>query len=190
MARLAIFIDGAYLDYVLRDQFNGTRIDFQALSQEVTRVVADKTIGGVDLFRTYYYHCLPYQSDPPTLEESSRFGGMRSFVSILEKLPRYQVRLGRLAYRGKKGGGSPIFEQKRVDMLLGVDLALLSAKQQITHAALIAGDSDFLPAIEAAKPEGVLLWLFHGSNPHDQLWDTVDERTIITQTFINSIRRT
>ncbi len=33
--RVAVFIDGAYLDYVLRDEFNNTQIDYQALSREV-----------------------------------------------------------------------------------------------------------------------------------------------------------
>ena len=33
--------------------------------------------------------------------------------------------------------GAPDFVQKRVDLLLGLDIALLSAKQQITHMALL-----------------------------------------------------
>ena len=189
MSRLAIFIDGAYLDYLLRDQFANARVDFAALSQTITRVIGDRTSGGIDLLRTYYYHCLPYQSNPPTQAESDRFGRMRGFVSNLERIPRFQVRLGRLAYRGNRADGSPIFEQKRVDMLLGVDLALLTAKQQITHAALLAGDSDFLPAIDAAKPQGVLLWLFHGRDPHYELWDSVDEQTEITRELIEQVRR-
>lgn len=189
MARLAIFIDGAYLDYVLRDHFSNTRIDLHKLSQEITRIVGDSTIGGIDLLRTYYYHCLPYQSSPPTQAESDRFGRMRSFISSLERLPRFQVRLGRLAFRGNTSDGSPIYEQKRVDMLLGVDLALLSARQQITHAALVAGDSDSLPAVDAAKPEGVLLWLFHGANPHNELWESVDERTAMTQGLVQAVLR-
>ena len=49
-----------------------------------------------------------------------------------------------------------------MDLLLGLDLALLSGKNQITHVALVAGDGDFVPAIRAAKREGVTVWLFHG----------------------------
>jgi uncharacterized LabA/DUF88 family protein len=189
VGRLAIFLDGAYIDYLLRDQFDNVRIDYNLLSQAITRRIAEQTIGGIDLLRTYYYHCLPYQSNPPTQAESERYGRMRSFVASLERIPRFQVRLGRLAYRGNRADGSPILEQKRVDMMLGVDLALLTAKQQITHAALVAGDSDFLPAIEAAKPQGVLLWLFHGPEPHTELWEAADERTLIDPGFVEQIRR-
>ncbi|HVA46481.1 MAG TPA: NYN domain-containing protein [Pirellulales bacterium] len=80
------------------------------------------------------------------------------------------------------------FEQKRVDILLGVDLALLAAKHQITDAAILAGDSDFLPAIAAAKPEGVVIHLFHGGSPHRDLMELCDERNRITQEFVDGVR--
>jgi hypothetical protein len=41
MSRVAIFIDGAYLDFMLRDEFNGARIDYSLLSRNL------------DILRTY-----------------------------------------------------------------------------------------------------------------------------------------
>jgi uncharacterized LabA/DUF88 family protein len=73
---------------------------------------------------------------------------------------------------------------------VGVDLALLAAKHQIADAAIIAGDSDFLPAIEAAKAEGVVIHLYHGRFPHRDLVTAYDERTAITQAFIGSVKMT
>jgi uncharacterized LabA/DUF88 family protein len=183
MSRVAIFVDGAYLDFMLRDEFIGARIDYSLLSRSLSC--------NLDILRTYYYHCLPYQGSPPTLEESERFAKAESFFNSLRRLPRYEVRLGKIAFRGTSLEGKPLFVQKRVDILLGVDLVLLSAKHMITHAALIAGDSDFLPAVEAAKNEGVVVHLHHGTKypPHRDLWDTADERTPITQEVINSILR-
>ena len=98
------------------------------------------------------------------------------------------MRLGVLEFRGKNDRGEPLFQQKRVDILMGVDLVLLSAKHQITDAAILAGDSDFLPAIGVAKPEGVVVHLFHGHNPHHDLVAGCDERTRISKEFIDSIR--
>jgi len=102
------------------------------------------------------------------------------------------VREGKLAFRGlDKDSGQPIFEQKRVDIKLAVDLVLLATKRQITRAAIVTGDSDFLPAIQAAKNEGVLIHLFHGggdNRPHRDLWDTADSRTEITMALINGVR--
>ncbi|HXH20535.1 MAG TPA: NYN domain-containing protein [Dehalococcoidia bacterium] len=179
MARIALFIDGAYLKYVLKDEYSLVRIDYQALALAMA--------GDIDILRTYYYDCPPWQSPQPTPEESDRFAKAQSFFTALNRLPRYEVRLGRLARRGLDEKGRPVFEQKRVDIMLGVDMALLSGKNQITHAALLAGDSDFIPAVSAAKNEGVLVRLYHGKSYHKDLWDCVDERVPITKAFVNRI---
>jgi uncharacterized LabA/DUF88 family protein len=179
--RVAIFVDGAYLDYVLKDEFHDARIDYPAFS----RLIA----GESDILRTHYYHCLPFQGNPPTQDERDRYADKRSFFTALERNPRFTVRLGRLAYRGNDQYGKPKFEQKRVDILLGVDLVQLAAKQAIQEAILVAGDSDFIPAVVAAKSEGVLMRLFHGATPHSDLWQAADERTQISQTLIDSVRR-
>jgi len=179
MSRVANFIDGAYLSFLLRDEFSLSKIDYQAL--------ADRMADGVDILRTYYYNCPPFQSSKPTVAEKKRFAKAQSFFTALERLSRYEVRLGRLAPRGIDKGGNPIFQQKRVDIMLGVDLALLAGKNQITHAHLLAGDSDFIPAVAAAKNEGILVRLYHGQNCHKDLWDCVDERVPITKAFIDAI---
>ena len=177
--RAAIFIDGAYLDYVLKEEFGGVHISYRALSERMA--------GDSDILRTYYYHCPSYQGNPPTQEERERYSAQRRFFDTLERLPRYTVRLGRLALRGVDARGRPRYEQKRVDILLGVDMVQLAAKQNIQEALLLAGDSDFIPAVTAAKIEGVVVKLFHGQKPHSDLWREADERTRINQDLINSI---
>lgn len=183
MDKVGIFIDGAYLDKILQDEFGSPKLDYEKL--------AEWLCFGIPPFRTYYYHCLPYQSNPPTHEERERFSKRQKFYNTLAKLPRYEVRYGQLEYRGKKSDGTPIFVQKRVDILLGVDLVLLAVKQRITHATILAGDSDFLPAITVAKNEGVLITLCHGNihPPHDDLWQSADVRVPITREVIDKILR-
>lgn len=179
--RVAIFIDGAYLDNVLRAEFQNAQIDFQALS--------DSLAAESNILRTYYYHCPSYRSNPPTPQENDRYSNQRRFFDALERLRRYTVRLGRLAYRDNNESGAPIFEQKRVDILLGVDLVQLAAKQAIQEAVLVAEDSDFIPAVVAAKSEGILVRLYHGDRPHSDLWQEADERIQLTQSLIDSVRR-
>jgi len=164
---------------MLKDEFKEAKVDFRKL--------AELMAGGREILRTYYYDCLPYQSPNPTAEERARFSKRQGFHAALSKNPRFEVRLGRLEFRGLKDNGKPIFEQKRVDILMGVDLALLAAKHQITDAAILAGDSDFLPAILAAKPEGVVIHLFHGQKPHNDLVQECDERTRFTKAIVESI---
>lgn len=180
MNRCAIFIDGAYLEFVLKEEFCRPPIDFA--------VLANRIVGARELLRTYFYDCLPYQSARPTPEERERFARRQRFHHALNRIPQFEVRLGKLEFRGTQDG-RPIFEQKRVDILLGVDLVQLAAKHQISDAMVLAGDSDFLPAIEIAKQEGVVVHLFHGASPHNELLTRCDERIRIDDEFVGAIRR-
>lgn len=47
------------------------------------------------------------------------------------------------------------FNQKGVDMRIGLDIASLSYKKQVNQIILIAGDSDFVPAAKLARREGI-----------------------------------
>lgn len=186
MGIAAIFIDGGYLDKVLYYDFKGIRIDFEKL--------VSKMVGSDDILRSYYYHCLPYQSKKPTTDERSRYASMHRFTTALSFLPRFEVRLGKLVYRGKNEKGEPILIQKRVDLMVGVDMALLAGKGKITNAVLLSGDSDLIPAVNAVKREGVLTTLWHGSftkntTPSRELYEVCDERNQITQDIINEISR-
>lgn len=197
MARLAIFVDGGYLDKLAEDEFS-IRVDMQELVVKIVEIVNSKTPESVDLLRTFYYHCLPYQSSTPTEDEARRFGNTRKFFTAISSLPRFVVRQGRLLHKGFSAAGNPIFQQKRVDLMLGLDFALLSGKNQITHAAVISGDSDLIPAFKVAKDEGVLVFLFHGpreskidgsSTFAHELWEEADERYEIDSAFMKSVAR-
>ncbi len=85
---------------------------------------------------------------------------------------------------------STTLQQKRVDVMPAVDLTLLSARRQISDAILAAGDSDFIPPVDVARNEGVVVWLYDGTknSPHNDLWQLADERVPLTQEFIDSIR--
>ena len=86
MGKCAILIDAGYLNKVVEAEFNRARIDFGKLG--------DVLAGPMERLRTYYYHCMPYQSDPPTKEERERFAAMDRFIYSLKKQPRFQFRQG------------------------------------------------------------------------------------------------
>ena len=180
-SRIAIFIDGGYLDALVRKECGGCRIDYAKFALKLS--------AGTEILRTYYYNSLPYQHDPPTPEESLRIAQAQRFHTALRALPRFEVREGMLVFRGNDSAtAKPIYVQKGVDIQFGVDLVLLSAKQQISHAALVAGDSDFIPAISVAKNEGVLVYLYHGATPHRKLVEIADERTQIDPGFLADVQ--
>ncbi|MDM7940928.1 MAG: NYN domain-containing protein [Methanothrix sp.] len=174
--RAAVFVDGAYLTKILDVDFGKPKIDLARFSEILC--------GDYERLRAYYYNCMPYQSSPPTDEERRRFASMDKFVYTLRKLPRFEVKLGRL---GCVGGE---FVQKRVDIALAVDLVRLSCGRMIGKAVIVTGDSDFVPAIEAAKEAGVLVVLYYSpSSIHDELLSAVDESVVIDQSLISQVAR-
>ncbi len=174
--RAAVFIDNGYLTSVLKREFDRPRISFERFSDELVEA-------GYERLRTYLYHCMPYQGSPPTREESERYGRASSWIASLRRLPRFEIRLGRLAKRGES------FEQKRVDVLLSVDLVRMSWDHQIQKAVVVTGDSDFVPAVQAAKDAGVLTHLFYSAaSVHDELRDAFDDLTVIAKDLIDKCR--
>lgn len=182
--RLAIFIDGGYLDKVLIHELGSASLDYGKFPNLIARNISKN----IEIFRVYYYHCLPYLGSEPTPEDQERYDKMKSFFDRLNRLPRYEIRTGKLVFDGTdETTGKPKFHQKQVDIKLGVDFINLSSKGNIQTAAIIAGDSDFIPAVQCAKNDGVSIWLFHGSRVANELWESSDERVKLTQEFIKPI---
>jgi uncharacterized LabA/DUF88 family protein len=184
-----IMIDGGYFDKVLSFAFNSARIDLKKLSNYLVKEEV--------LLRTYYYHCPPYLSQPPTEEELNRHSGKERFFSALRAIPKFEVRLGKLVYRGNDGTTrKPIFVQKLVDSMLSVDMVRLAATRQIGEVIIVAGDNDFVPAIEATKDLGVSITVVHGppieerDNIHSDLWNICDQRIQMSQEMVNATIRT
>ena len=178
--RVALFVDGAYWEFVTNSEFSRPAIALDKLAERLS--------AGSDLLRAYYYHCPPYQGDPPTDAERSRYSEWLRYYHRVNTLPRVSFRLGRLEIRGTRSDGSPRFQQKRVDILLAVDLVMHSAKGHISRAVIVAGDSDFVPAIAVAKNEGVAVTLYHGQSCHNDLRLAADESFRIDQDLIDAVR--
>ena len=58
------------------------------------------------------------------------------------------------------------FQQKAVDMRIGIDIATITLKKQADTIVLVTGDSDFVPAAKLARREGARVIL-------DPLWQQV-----------------
>lgn len=184
MSRTCVFVDGGYFQKVLDKDFGKPKVDFGLIGPYLSQ-------GFEPYLRTYYYNCLPYQSAIATESERLLFSNAERFYARLRRLENFQVRLGRLEFRGiDKESGKPIFEQKRVDVQLAVDLLTIGFSRQIATAIFIAGDSDFIPAFSAAKDHGVRIVLAYGSrNPaHRDLIATADQRILLDESFTRAVR--
>lgn len=173
--KAAVFIDNGYFSKVLKRDFNEPRVDYRKFS--------DAICAGCERFRTYVYDCGPYQSQVPTDEERRRKSEADKFFSAIDRLPRFEIRLGRL----RKTNSVPAFEQKGVDVLMSVDLVKLASAGKIEKALLVTGDSDFVPAVRAAKDSGVIVEIYYSRNQHlsEELYLICDDRFVIDKDLIN-----
>ncbi len=169
--RAVIFIDGAYLQTQLKN--NGSEADYLHIADHLLAPL--RASFPLDLLRCYYYYCPPYMSQEPTEDELKRMEVHENFVRELQSLGRWAIRLGKLQKRWE--GQREVYEQKRVDVLLSVDMVRHAAAGHIQHAVLVAGDSDFVPAVEAAKEHGVTvsLWCGAAKTVHKDLIALADE---------------
>jgi len=169
--RAAIFIDGGYI----LNQFKQSNIepDWEELADYFLAPLRQSV--PLDLLRCYFYYFPPYISQEPSDDEIERMKEFETFTETVLSNDRWAMRLGKLQKR--KEGNKDVFEQKRVDVLLSVDMVRHAAAGHIQHAVLIAGDSDFIPAVEAAKESGVTLSLWCGNynTVHNDLIALADE---------------
>ena len=172
----AVFVDNGYLSKVLKNQFGSAKINYELFSENICKKCSR--------FRTYIYDCPPYQSQFPTPEERQRAQQADKFFYSLNKLSRFEVRLGRLQ-KSFIGGG---YQQKGVDVLLSVDLVTLSTSGKIDKAILVTADSDFVPAVRAAKEAKVLVEMYFcpAEPKSDELFQICDDRFHIDAELVKS----
>jgi uncharacterized LabA/DUF88 family protein len=149
--RTALFLDAGYFDKLCQDAFatvsGGKKVPLALDYKRLPDVLA-----GERPWRTYYYYCMPWVSEPPLPAEHAVFQGKQRFVDFLAGQKRWVMRQGVLERRGQKDFW---YEQKRVDVMLAIDLMRLASLKEIQQAVLVAGDSDFVPLVEAVQAEGV-----------------------------------
>ena len=144
--KAAVLIDNSYLQKEVIDNLNGRngkfQLDYQVFSNNLCQEIEAKR------FRTYIYDV--------SLESN------RNFLTSLNLLDRFEIRSGKL--QGNDRG----FQQKQVDILLAIDMIKLALKNKIQHIVLVTGDSDFVPAVQYVKEEGVMVHLRHAESSYSK----------------------
>ena len=136
--RVMIFIDGSNLYHSLKGYFKRTDLDIEKFSHKLL----DKR----RLLRIYYYNTRVGQR-----EEPERYRDQQTFFDTVSAIPYCELRLGRLVYINWPG--TPPYE-KGVDIQLTTDLLTHSFKNNYDVAILVAGDTDYVGAIQAVKDNG------------------------------------
>jgi len=136
--RVMIFIDGSNLYHSLKGNFQRIDIDIGKFCHKLL----DKR----RLIRIYYYNAAVGRK-----EEPERYQHQQAFFANVSAKPYCELRLGRLVYTNWPS--VPPYE-KGVDIQLTTDLLTHSFKNNYDVAILVAGDSDYVGALQAVKDNG------------------------------------
>ena len=136
--RVMIFIDGSNLYHSLKNFFKRTDIDIGKLS--------NKLFGKRRLVRIYYYN-----AKVGLKEEPQRYRDQQAFFASVSAIPYCELRLGRLVYINWPN--TPPYE-KGVDIQLATDMITHSFKNNYDVVVLLAGDNDYVGALQAVKDNG------------------------------------
>jgi uncharacterized LabA/DUF88 family protein len=137
--RVMIFIDGSNMYHSLKAHWHRSDID---LSKFCAKLVGERR-----LIRIYYYNVEVGQR-----EEPERYKDQKVFFDSVEAMPYTELRLGRLVYTSG-WPNTPPFE-KGVDVMLATDMLTHCFKNNYNTAILVAGDADFVGALQAVKDYG------------------------------------
>jgi hypothetical protein len=117
-----------------------------------------------------YYDCAPYVGTAiqPVSGTTRSFVGSDRWLHDIAALDLFAVRRGVLKFRGFKRNArtlpgvsatdadfDPQFEQKGVDMRIGLDIAAYSAEHLARRIILITNDTDCVPAMKFARKAGL-----------------------------------
>jgi uncharacterized LabA/DUF88 family protein len=123
-----------------------------------------------ECLRILYYDCAPFvgNANNPISGTSRSFTGSDRWLHEIAALDLFAVRRGVLKFRGfqrnpKVAPGAtltdadfiPQFEQKGVDMRIGLDIAAYSAEHLASRIILITNDTDCVPAMKFARKAGL-----------------------------------
>ncbi len=114
---------------------------------------------GLILKHLYIYTCPPYQSETPSQKENKLKEDYDKIKKMLGNKKWVTFREGRC--QRLKIDEAYKFSQKGVDILLVIDLLRFKKEYpDIKNVILIACDSDFVPAINQLKEEGITVVLY------------------------------
>lgn len=182
--KVAVLIDGGHLRALAR-RFGKT------YDPNLVETIAHSCVDSdEELLRIHYYDCAPYVGTlrAPVSGKELQFSGSDTWLRDLAQRNLFAIRTGILKFRGFKPKKIPVsgrqltdddfrpdFEQKGVDMRIGLDMANFANQRTADRLILITGDTDCVPAMKYARIAGLQVALVrfpnHPVSP-ELLWHT------------------
>lgn len=200
MTKADLFIDGAFLDHIIKQANSGkhpTRFDYEKFTDEVCKLF------GWERNRTYYYHCYPYEFQNANDEQKEFVKNRKAFLDSLKRTPCFILRTGKVKSHKlacqkcntlltcNKCKNDIVLRQKGADTRLAVDAVILALKKETEAMILVGGDADFITTFEEARKNVHTGLAYYDYRTHggvvkysDELYSIFDERKELTPNFI------
>lgn len=171
-----LFIDGNYLYNFLKDIFIGfcgldeiPEIPLNQLTAKFTKV--------------FYYDTTPTKKHNQTDEDFQKLREEKEhYFNKLREFKGYHVYEGISRIRRKRQ------IQKGVDTMIAIDMLRHTFRKNMHEAALLAGDLDFLPLLDALVMEGMFTTLWYDSaSVSSELLNSADAKRRLTISDIYNI---
>ena len=168
MMKTMTIVDGGYFKKVVVVKHKLAHRQYTDFLYDNIRCCEDED---EEIMRILYYDCLRYEGEQtlPISGKAKRFHGNPTEFDGLAAYDLMAIRLGELRFRGfilkqeynnlnrllNDNDFLASFEQKGIDMRIGLDIAHYSEKRLVDRIILISNDTDCIPAMKEARKNGV-----------------------------------
>jgi uncharacterized LabA/DUF88 family protein len=162
--KVAVLIDGGFLRVTAKKAKKTYDPDF------IERFAHECKSADESVFRVLYYDCALYEGTVklPVSGMDYIFRASDAWLHALSHKDLFAVRRGVLKFRGDRpkktpvapatltdADFEPIFEQKGVDMRIGLDIAAYSDNHSVERIILVSADTDCVPALKYGRRAGL-----------------------------------
>lgn len=191
MKQVAIIVDGQFLMHRMKESLGLSKYPD---ADQIGKFLKGLNLGAEEIYRIFFYQGEPSKKKVRTpiskeemdFKDSDTAKYTQDLLNNLSKQELVAVRVGETQFRGWKfkkwvekkllkedfkdtltdDHFNPDFQQKGVDLKIGLDVAWLSNKKLVDRIILVTGDSDFVPAIKFARKEGLQVVLIKIGDKH------------------------
>ena len=178
--KITVLIDGGHLRIYLKSAQKPITADY------IEKVGLASSLATEETVRILYYDCALFNGTTklPVSRAVQTHNQSTPLLHDLAKKDLFAVRRGVLKFRGyviKKNHQPsnppvdadfvPRFQQKGVDMRIGLDMATIAANRSVELIALMTNDTDCIPAMKLVRRAGIQVALLQipGCKPAQEL---------------------
>lgn len=163
--RIAVMLDGGHIRVYAK------RAGYLFDPDFIEKIAQSCRLPEEEIYRVLYYDCAPYEGTAilPVSGQKKTFQANDKWLHDLAQKDLFAVRRGILKFRGfvlnkipysprgplKDEDFKPTFEQKGVDMRIGLDMAIFASNRAVDLIALATNDTDCIPAMKHARRSGI-----------------------------------